>query len=173
PDKLLTVGLALLVHRGLPAAPAERAPLELDIARPLLFVVGSRHWLRRVLAGGVCLVLLGWLVVPALVFMGYSVAVARAARLGETGLPGWSAPWRKLVEGAQITAAMALWYLPALVLGLPAEVWTDAGGSGVPGGIVGALGVAASLWSLVVLLLLAPIWSQYLDGGFRAAFDLA
>ncbi len=55
------------------------------------------------------------------------------------------------------------------MVGIPADLASENGG----GGIAGALAVLAGLWGLLVLLLQAPIWAQYLEGGFLAGFDVA
>ncbi len=168
PDKAITAGAALLIWQGLPSRPAEASRLELDIGRPFVHVFRSRRWVRRVLAGAACL-LFGWLLVPFLLFLGYSVAVARGARLGEPDLPAWDRLGAKVKDGFLLLALLGLWYLPGIVAGIPADL--ASGGAG--GRIAGAVAVLASLWGLLVLVLQAPIWSQYLEGGFRAGLDVA
>ncbi len=174
PDKLITVGVAVLVLRGLPQRPAEPSKLEFDIGRAFVHVLRSRGWFRKVLAGAACL-LFGWLLVPLLLFMGYAVAVARGARAGEPELPRWDRLGVKVKDGFLLLALLAIWNLPGIVLGIPADVagGEDGGGATRPNAAVGVLGVLAGLWGLLVLVLQAPIWSQYVEGGFGAGFDLA
>src|SRR5262249_60619145 len=78
PDKLITVGAALLIYRSLPE-PAASGRLEFDIGRAFAYVLPSRGWLGRVTTGALCL-LLSWLLVPFLLFSGYTVAVGRSVR---------------------------------------------------------------------------------------------
>lgn len=173
PDKLVTVLAAVLIYRGLPSPqPAGDDSLELDLRQAFTHVFRSRRWLRSVLAAALC-VLLGWLVVPYLALAGYAVAVARGARQGAPELPPWRPLWPRLRDGFLLSVLLLAWNLPGLLLGAPADVAGASSDAPVPpASAAGALGLAGSLWALLVLALQAPIVSQYLDGGLRAGFDL-
>jgi energy-coupling factor transport system substrate-specific component len=173
PDKLLTVLVALLIYRGLPAPQPEGGGLALDLRDAFLHVFRSRRWLQRTLAAAGCL-LFAWLVVPYLALAGYTMAVARGARQGETELPGWRPLGSRVRDGSLLSLVLLLWYLPGIAVGVPADLARSASDAeALPNGALGALDVVAGLWGLLVLLLQAPIWSQYLSGGVGAALDVA
>ena len=177
PDKLLTVGIALLIMQGLrePQPPASRA--ELNLAEPFTFVIRSDRWVRKLLVAALC-VLLTFLVVPYLLLSGYLIELARIRRAGRRDLPDWSRLWTKLKDGFKINVVLALWLLPAVLLSIPAGIvsglqeqpgFTVASVLSSLAGIVAAIG---SLWFLLVLLLEPPIFSQYLDRGIRGALNV-
>ena len=164
PDKLIAVVVAVLVLRALPAPAVPSRVLEIDVGASFAFVFRSPLWPRTWLAGALC-VALSPLLVPFLLFMGYAVAVARHARRGEPGLPPWRPLRSRLGDGASITVLFAAWYLPGVVLlGLAADLFQGASG------VLGALG---GVWGLLVLLAQPAIWSQYLERGLLAGFDVA
>jgi len=174
PDKLITVGAALLIYRSLPE-PAASSRLEFNIGKAFAFVFRSRGWLSKILIGALCL-LLSWLLIPFLLFAGYSVAVARGVRDGSSELPAWDRLGLKLKDGFLLTTLLFIWYLPAVVVALLAEVMSGntAGpaDSGTNTAAAGALAALSSLWGLFILAVQAALWSQYLHGGFRAAFNV-
>jgi|SRR5215467_6647833 len=178
PDKLITVGAALLIYRSLPE-PAASGRLEFDVGRAFAYAFQSRGWLSKLLTGALCL-LLSWLLVPFLLFAGYAVAVARGVRHGSRELPAWDRPGLKLKDGFLLTTLLLIWYLPAAVLELLVEAMSgiaagggDSIGTVTRSGALGALAVLGSLWGLLILAGQAALWSQYLEGGFRAGFDIA
>jgi energy-coupling factor transport system substrate-specific component len=163
PDKLIAVVAAVLVYRALPAQPAGTVVRELDVATSFTFVFRSPGWPRKLLAGALC-ALLSWLVLPFLLFMGYVVAVARGARRGERELPSWRPFGARLADGALITLLFGAWYVPGVVLfGLASDRL------GVASGALDALG---GVWGLLVLFAQPAIWSQFLQGGLSAGFDV-
>ena len=168
PDKLLTVLAALLIAQGLPRPRAEARAVDLDLREAFTFIFGTPSWRRKVLAAAICL-LFSWLVIPFLWFSGYQVALARQIRDGSHELPPWDHLGRKLRDGFTILAVLLLWNIPGIVLTIPAGLMGDGGASN---GVLTALTALGSLWGLLVLLAEPPIFSQYLRGGFRAAFNL-
>lgn len=157
PDKLITVLGAMLMYNALPRPQAQARALELDIGAALAFVVRSRRWVTKLLIASLWL-LFSPLLLPLLVFLGYAVAVAREAAEGRGELPSWDHVTRKLKDGFLISVITLIWNLPAIVLSIPD---------------VNALAVVAGLWGLLLFILAPAIWSQYLEGGFKAAFNLA
>jgi len=81
PDKLITVVVALLIAQGLPQRRATTAPADLDLGEAFTFVIRSDRWVRKLLAGAVCLLFI-WLIVPFLLLEGYIVETARRVRSG-------------------------------------------------------------------------------------------
>jgi energy-coupling factor transport system substrate-specific component len=179
PDKLLTVLGAFLIYRSLPAQPAGGRTLVLDVGEAFVFAFRSRRSPAKVAVAAACL-LFSWLLFPLLLFVGYTVSVARSVRAGATELPAWDDLRGKLKDGVLLTVLLFAWALPGIAFGLPA----DLAGSGVASHgaswaagalntLLVALAVIGSLWGLFVLVAQGAIWSQYLRGGFRAGLNVA
>ncbi|TMD09177.1 MAG: DUF4013 domain-containing protein [Chloroflexi bacterium] len=168
PDKLLTVLAALLIAQGLPRPRAEARAVDLDLREAFTFIFRTPTWRRKVMAAALCLVF-SWLVIPFLWFTGYQLALARRIRDGSHELPPWDHLGHKLKDGFGILAVLLLWNIPGIVLTIPAGLVGDSGASN---GVLTALTALGSLWGLLVLVAEPPIFSQYLRGGFRAAFNL-
>ena len=177
PDKLISVGAALLIVQGLREPQPTPTRAELNLAEPFMFVVRSHRWVRRLLAAAVC-VLLSWLIIPYLLLSGYLIELARGRRAGRRDLPSWNQPWSKLRDGFKINVVLTIWMIPVVLLSIPAAIvsglqeqpgFTVAGVVSNLAGIVAAVG---SLWFLVVLLLEPPIFSQYLERGVRGALSV-
>jgi energy-coupling factor transport system substrate-specific component len=163
PDKLIAVVAALLVFRALPAPAVPARVAVLDVGASFTFVFRSRHWPRAMLAGALC-VALSILVVPLLLFMGYAVAIARGARGGERDLPSWRPLRARLVDGGWVSLLFLAWYLPgAVALAIAGDLFRGASG---------ALDALGGVWGLLILFAQPAIWSQYLQHGFRAGFDV-
>ena len=171
PDKLLAVVGAFLIYRGLPAQPVRQRALVLDVGEAFTFAFRSRRFVAGMAAADLCL-LFSWLLVPLLLFIGYTVSVARAARSGAAGLPPWNDLIGKLKDGLRLVTLLFAWTLPGIALGIPTELagHVPPGGIGTPLGALAALG---GLWDLFVLVAQGAIWSQYLHGGFRAGLNVA
>ena len=180
PDKLLAVGIALLIARGLSRErpPSQAETIELDLSSPFTFVFRSQRWIRRLMMSALCLAF-SWLVVPGLILLGYVVAIARHVRAGEAGLPAWDRPLTKLGDGFKIAVLFLLWNLPGILASIPSGITSDAevdllapALAAAIHGVSSVLSVLGNLWQFLVLLIQAAIWSQYLAGGFRAALDV-
>jgi len=175
PDKLITVVVALLIAQGLPRSRAAPVSADLDLGEAATFVVRSDRWVRRLLAAALCL-LFFWLIVPLLLLVGYVVEISRRVRAGDRQLPAWTHRWRKLRDGFKLLAVILIWLIPSVLLSIPAAMVSapppppavDTTASDLAG-IVAAIG---SVWGLVVVLLEAPIISQYLDRGFLGALNV-
>jgi uncharacterized membrane protein YesL len=103
------------------------------------------------------------LLIPFLLFVGYAVAAARGVRRGSHELPAWDHLGLKLKDGFLLATLFSTWYLPGALLVLLAEISSA----------LGALAALGGVWGLLILTTQAAIWSQYLEGGFRAGFDVA
>src|SRR5205807_10105387 len=110
----------------------------------------------------------------------YTVEIARGVRSGARELPPWDHPWWMIKDGFKLLAALLIWTIPSVLLGIPAAIVEAAvnegsrqalGGSiSAVAGIVAAIG---SVWGVIVVLLEPAIISQYMDRGFRGALNLA
>ena len=167
PDKLITVVAALLIAQGLPEPRAARSSADLDLAEAVTFVVRSKRWVRKLLAGAACL-LFSWLIVPFLLFIGYSVKISRAVRAGSDELPPWEHPWQLIKDGFKSLVIILIWSVPAVLLSIPSTVVSDQSAAGE---LAGFLSAAGSVWVLLVTLLQPAIISQYMDRGFLGALN--
>ena len=168
PDKLITVVAALLIAQGLPKPRAAPAAADLDLGEALTFVVRSKHWVRKLLAGAAC-VLFFWLIVPFLLLTGYSVRITRVVRSGSHELPPWDHRWQLIKEGFKFFVIVLIWIIPSVLLSIPSTVVSDQ--SSAASELAGAVSAAGSVWGLVVTLLEPAIISQYMDRGFLGALN--
>jgi len=168
PDKLITVVAALLIAQGLPKPRAAPAAADLDLGEALTFVVRSKHWVRKLLAGAAC-ILFFWLIVPFLLLTGYSVRITRVVRAGSHELPPWDHRWQLIKEGSKFFVIVLIWIIPSVLLSIPSSVVSDQ--SSAAGELAGAVSAAGSVWGLVVILLEPAIISQYMDRGFLGALN--
>jgi hypothetical protein len=159
PDKLVAVGLAVLVYRGLPAASAPARTLVIDLRQAVTFVFHSPRWRRRITAASAC-ILLVWLVVPYLLLFGYLVEVARTRSRGSSELPAFDRVRTKLKDGLLLSLASLVWNVPSLGLTVAGQIggWDD-------------VVAAGNLVGLLVSLIQPAIWAQYLEAGLRGALD--
>jgi energy-coupling factor transport system substrate-specific component len=155
PDKLIAVVGALLIYRALPRPAAPTRALQLDLAAAFTFVFRSQRRVARMALASLCL-LFSWLVLPLLLLVGYAVSVARNGSLNTPHLPAWDNLTRKLKDGALMTIIFFAWNVP------PAAI------TFFPQPLV----IAGDLLGLLVAVLEPAIWSQYMHGGFWAAFDV-
>jgi len=179
PDKLVTIVAALLVAQGLPEPRATSVPAGLDLGEAFTFVVRSPRWLRKLLAAAICLLLI-WLVVPYLLLVGYIIQIARHVRAGGRGLPPWDDLWPNIKDGFKVVVVIFTWWIPSALLSIPAaivEAATSEGSKTALGGSIaagaGLLAAVGSVWGVAVLLIEAAILSQYLQGGFWPALNVA
>ena len=177
PDKLLTVIAALLIAQGLPERRGVVGTADLDLGEAFTFVVRSDRWVRKLIAGAVCLLLI-WLIVPFLLLIGYIVEIARRVRSGARELPAWDQPWKNIKDGFKILAALLIWVVPSALLSIPAAIVEAAASEGsrqaLGGSISAVAGIVAaigSVWGVVVLLLEPAIISQYIERGFWGALN--
>jgi hypothetical protein len=106
--------------------------------------------------------------IPAFILLGYCVETARTISRGGRELPPWTDVGTKLREGFVLFVVLFIWSLPALILsGSSVHCVVGASCTYTPS-VLAPLG---GLYSLLLGLLTAAIWSQYLEGGFASAFD--
>jgi energy-coupling factor transport system substrate-specific component len=158
PDKLITVVVALLIAQGLPRPRAAPGAADLDLGDAVTFVVRSHRWVSRLLAAALCL-LFSWLILPLLLLIGYVAEVARRVRTGDQELPPWDRRWGKVTDGFKLLVVILIWNIPSILA--------------TAGDEIGVVAAAGSVWSLLVLLLVPAIISQYLDRGFSGALNAA
>ena len=177
PDKLLTVIAALLIAQGLPERRGVGGTADLDLGEAFTFVVRSHRWVRKLMAGAACLLLI-WLIVPFLLLIGYIVEIARRVRSGARELPAWDHPWKNIKDGFKVLAALLIWIVPSALLSIPAAIVEAAASEGsrqaLGGSISAVAGIVAaigSVWGVVVLLLEPAIISQYIERGFWGALN--
>jgi hypothetical protein len=167
PDKLITVVAALLIAQGLPERRTASPSANLDLGEAVTFVVRSNRWVRKLLAGGACL-LFSWLIVPFLLLIGYTVKIARVVRSGSDELPAWDHRWAMIKDGFKFLAIILFWIMPAVLLSVPS---TAVGEQSVAGEVAGVLSATGSVWVLIVALLEPAIISQYMDRGFLGGLN--
>jgi hypothetical protein len=147
-----------------------QSPLQVDVGEAFGFVFRSHNWFGRLAVGALCLLFFWLFLIPVFILLGYSVETARTISRGGRELPPWTDVGTKLREGFVLAVVLFIW-------GLPGSILSSVGGSTVH--CVGsscsytpsALAPLGGLYSLFLAFLTAAIWSQYLEGGFGAAFD--
>ena len=179
PDKLITVLAALLIAHGWPVRPTAAPPAQLDLGEAFTFVVRSPGWLRKLAAATACFLFI-WLLVPYMLLVGYLIQIARSVRSGTHQLPPWDRRWFKIKDGAKILLILLIWNVPGALLSIPGAIVGAAvseGSKEALGGTVyavtGVLAGIGSVWGFLVLLVEAPILSEYIDRGFWAALNVA
>lgn len=139
-------------------------PGQLDVGDAFGFVFRSRNWFGKLAVGALCLLFFWVLLIPVFILLGYSIETARNVSRGQLELPPWSDIGKKLSEGFILAVVLFIWGLPGSILN---------GGGSFSGGTYhpGSLAGLGGLYGLALGLITPAIWSQYLDGGFGAAFD--
>jgi uncharacterized protein DUF4013 len=133
--------------------------VEVDVGEAFGYVFRSPNWFGKLAAGALCLAFF-WVLVPLFILLGYGVETARTISRGARELPPWTDIGTKLTEGFLLAVVLFIWELPGSIL--------SGGGGGSGANAVTALG---GLYTFLLGFLVPAIWSQYLDGGFSAAFD--
>ncbi|HEU0025651.1 MAG TPA: DUF4013 domain-containing protein [Ktedonobacterales bacterium] len=146
--------------------------LPIDVGEAFGFVFRSRNWFGRLAVGALCVLFFWVFLIPAFILLGYFVETARAISRGERELPPWTNIGQKLSDGFILAVVLFIWNLPGSILSSSAGSWQCVGSSCsyVPSALA-PLAPLGGLYSLLLGLLTAAIWSQFLDGGFAAAFD--
>jgi hypothetical protein len=152
----------------------QATPAQVDVGEAFSYVFRSRNWFGKLAVGALCLLFFWVLFIPFFLLLGYYVEAARSISRGERELPPWTDLGKKLGDGFLLGVALFVWGLPGTILS-----WS--GGFGFSTQCVGStcstvyspnpLAPLGALYGLLIALLTAAVWSQYLEGGFGAAFD--
>jgi hypothetical protein len=142
---------------------------QVDVGDAFGYVFRSRNWFGKLAVGALCLVFFWLLFIPLFLLLGYFVEAARTVSRGGRELPPWTDLGKKLGDGFLLGIALFVWGLPGTIL--------SSGGSGfhcVQSSCsyqAGPLAPLGALYGLLIAVLTAAIWSQFLAGGFAGAFD--
>lgn len=144
-------------------------PAQVDVGEAFGFVFRSRNWFGKLAVGALCLFFFWLFLIPLFILLGYFIETARTISRGERELPPWTNIGKKLGEGFLLSVVLFIWNLPGSILSYSGGTPHCVGASCVyaPSG----LAPLGGLYSLLLGLLTAAIWSQFLEGGFGAAFD--
>jgi Protein of unknown function (DUF4013) len=144
-------------------------PTQLDVGEAFGFVFRSRNWFGRLAVGALCLLFFWVLFIPLFILLGYFVECARSIHRGESVLPPWTDIGKKLGDGFVLAVVLFIWGLPGSILSSGSFPLHCVGNSCTYN--PSPLAQLGGLYSFLLGFLTAAIWSQYLDGGFAAAFD--
>ena len=143
--------------------------MQVDVGEAFGFVFRSRNWFGRLAVGALCLLFFWLLFIPLFILLGYCVEIARTISRGGRELPPWSDVGTKLKEGFVLAVVLFIWELPGSILSWGGSTIHCVGSSCTyTPNVLAPLG---GLYALLLGLLTAAIWSQYLEGGFTSAFD--
>ena len=145
------------------------APAQVDVGEAFGFVFRSRNWFGRLAVGALCLFFFWLLLIPVFILLGYSVETARSVSRGGRELPPWTDIGTKLAEGFVFAVVLFIWELPGSILSWAGTSTTCVGT--VCTTTTNSLAPLGGLYSLLLGLLTPAIWSQFVEGGFGAAFD--
>lgn len=145
---------------------------QIDVGNAFGYVFRSRNWFGKLAVGALCLVFFWVLLIPLFILLGYFIETARTISRGERELPPWTNLGQKLGDGFLLAVVLFIWNLPGSILSSGGGVTCVGSGSAACHYAPGPLAPLGGLYSLLLGLLTAAIWSQFLDGGFTAAFDL-
>ncbi len=141
---------------------------QVDVGEAFGYVFRSRNWLGKLAVGALCLLFFWLLFIPLFILLGYFVEAARTISQGGRELPPWTDIGTKLKEGFLLGVALFVWGLPGTILSSGGSFQCAGSSCSYHPGPLAPLG---GLYGLLIGLLTAAIWSQFLDGGFGGAFD--
>jgi hypothetical protein len=143
----------------------------MDVSRAFSFVFTDPRWVVKLLIGGL-MVLFSFLIVPALIGVGYAAQVIRdVMNEREQGLPEWSDLGRYLADGARLAVIYIAYVLPFMALfllvaiGLAVGAATSRSGQLADAGIfaiIGTIYCLAPLYSLLLYFLAPAFIGHYL-----------
>jgi hypothetical protein len=143
--------------------------MQVDVGEAFGFVFRSRNWFGRLAVGALCLLFFWLLFIPLFILLGYFVETARTISRGGRELPPWSDVGTKLREGFVLAVVLFIWGLPGSILTWSGSTFHCVGSTCTY--TPNALAPLGGLYQLLLGLITAAIWSQYLQGGFTSAFD--
>ncbi len=142
--------------------------LQVDLGEAFGYVFRSRNWFGKLAVGALCLLFFWVFLIPLFILLGYFVEAARTISRGARELPPWTNIGQKLSDGFLLAVVLFIW-------GLPGSILSSSGGVQCVGSSCAyhttALAPLGGLYSLLLGLVTAAIWSQFIEGGFAAAFD--
>lgn len=142
---------------------------QVDAGEAFGYVFRSRNWFGKLAVGALCLVFFWLLFVPLFLLLGYFVEAARSISRGGRELPPWTDLGKKLVEGFLLSVVLFIWGLPGWILSWGAFSTNCVGSSCTYNS--SPFAPLGGLYGLLLGFLTAAIWSQFIEGGFLAAFD--
>ena len=143
-------------------------PNQVDVGEAFGFVFRSRNWFGRLAVGALCLLFFWLFLIPLFILLGYFVETARTISRGGRELPPWTDVGKKLREGFVLSVVLFIWGLPGSILSSANSISCVGQSCTYHPGVLAPIG---GLYSLFLAFLTAAIWSQYLEGGFGAAFN--
>ncbi len=143
--------------------------IQVDVGEAFGFVFRSRNWFGRLAVGALCLLFFWVFFIPLFILLGYFVETARTISRGERELPPWINTGHKLREGFVLSVVLFIWGLPGAILSWGSYPVFCVGSA--CGYNPSAFAPVGGLYTFLLGFLTAAIWSQYLEGGFGAAFD--
>jgi hypothetical protein len=146
-------------------------PVQVDVGEAFGFVFRTRNWFGKLAAGALCLLFFWVLLIPVFILLGYFVETARVISRSGRELPPWDDIGKKLSEGFVLAVVLFIWGLPGSILSWGSFSTNCTSASCTTVYNPSALASLGALYSLLLGLVTAAIWSQYLEGGFAAAFD--
>jgi Protein of unknown function (DUF4013) len=151
---------------------SQASATQVDVGEAFGFVFRSRNWFGRLAVGALCLLFFWVFLIPLFILLGYFVETARVISRGERELPPWNDVGTKLKEGFLLAVVLFIWGLPGSILSSGGGFTTHCVGSTcTPVYSPSALAPLGALYSLLLGFITAAIWSQFMEGGFGAAFD--
>ena len=141
---------------------------QVDIGEAFGYVFRSRNWVGKLAVGALCLFFFWLLLIPLFILLGYFIETARTISRGERELPAWTNIGKKLGEGFLLSVVLFVWNLPGSILSGSGSYYCVGASCSYHFNPFSPLG---GLYTLLLGLLTAAIWSQFVEGGFGAAFD--
>src|SRR5438128_891365 len=136
-------------------------PIQVNVGEAFGFVFRSRNWFGRLAVGALCLLFFWLFFIPLFLLLGYFVETARTISYGGRELPPWTDVGKKLKEGFVLSVVLFIWGLPGAILSGSSYQVSCMASSCIT--LPGALAPLGGLYSLLLGLLTAAIWSQYLE----------
>ena len=151
---------------------SQASATQVDVGEAFGFVFRSRNWFGRLAVGALCLMFFWVFFIPLFILLGYFVETARVISRGERELPPWTDIGTKLKEGFLLAVVLFVWNLPGSILSSAGGFSTHCVESNCSTVYTpNPLAPLGGLYSLLLAFITAAIWSQFLEGGFSAAFD--
>jgi hypothetical protein len=152
-------------------APLSPSP-QVDVGEAFGFVFRSPNWFGKLAVGALCLLFFWALLIPVFILLGYFVETARVVSQGGRELPPWTDIGKKLGDGFMLAVVLFIWGLPGSILSGGSWNFSNCTGSSCTSFYTPSpLAPLGALYGLLLALLTAAIWSQFIEGGFGAAFD--